>query len=85
MDKVQPTHLNAYMMELQDAEELAGQATAKVARLKRQIDEKRVEQGLEPLYAEDDEKSKNKKVKKESTPEEASGFGGRNNNGGGTN
>jgi hypothetical protein len=78
-----PTHLNAYYMELQDAEAAALKANAEVDRLKKLIDGKRTEQGLKPEFADDDdEKGKRGRPKKESTPEEASGFGNRGNNGG---
>jgi hypothetical protein len=66
------THLNAYMMELQEAEQALLQAQSRVSTLKRQIDAKRVEEGLEPLY---DVSGKKKKAPKEPVPPEATGFG----------
>lgn len=72
MGQIASTHINAYMMELQEAEEAALHAQARVSALKRQIDAKRAEEGLKPLY---DENGKKKKTPKEPTPPGADGFG----------
>lgn len=79
------THLNAYEIELQEAQEEAVKANARVRRLKAQIDEKRAEQGIKPLYGQhnNDNHGKSKKDKQKAkdndpaTPDEATGFGSR--------
>lgn len=72
MSQVEGTHLNAYMAELAEAENQALQVAGRIANLKRQIDAKRAEQGLKPLY---DSDGKKKKTPKEPTPPGADGFG----------
>lgn len=68
---MQSTHLNAFMEELQEAEQAALQASGRVSDLKRKINERRAEDGLEPLFD-----SNGKQIKGvEPTPEGADGFG----------
>jgi hypothetical protein len=83
-DKVQPTHINAYYTELDEAEQALLLARGRVSSLKRQIDERRAEEGLEPLYAdqsdpdaEPDSKPSKSSKKDDSKPDEANGFGSR--------
>jgi hypothetical protein len=82
MGQIASTHLNAYVTELQEAEQEQMRLKGRISTLKRQIDEKRAEEGLEPLYEVQGEKQGKRKKAKEQVPPEASGFGGPRNNDG---
>lgn len=66
-----PTDLNAFILEHDEAVLEVTRAQSRVATLERQIDEKRAEQGLEPLYASTEDSDE------DDTPDEAKGFGKR--------
>jgi hypothetical protein len=72
-----PTHLNAYYTALADKQQEYAQLLGEIRALQRTIDEKRAEQGLDPLYAEQGENEKKQSVpkKQDPVPAEASGFG----------
>lgn len=81
--EMQATHINAYLVELQEAEDAAVKAQSRVNTLKRQIDDKLVEDGQERLYFEEDgSPKKNRKRQREQAPVGANGFGLPTNGGG---
>lgn len=83
----QATHLNAYLMEYQDAVTELQRQYGRVQKLRKNINDKRASEGLEPMAfealeidAKDTPKAPNKAEPKD-TPPETSGFGAPNKRG----
>jgi hypothetical protein len=67
-----PTHINAYLAELNEAETAVVAAQARVAELQKQINQRLAENNQDPMF---DENGKPKKSRRATAPAGATGFG----------